>query len=235
MTTTTLRKPEKKFDDFIAFASHELKTPLTTAKIYLKLLNELLKNEGSEKAILYAQNTSTSIEKINNLVIELLDITKLQHAKMILNITAFNFESLLNETINLIQASAPAYTIIVTGNTNIPVRADYERLQQVLNNLLLNAIKYSPSSPEIEIKVSNKNGELMVTVVDHGIGIQQKNLLIIFEKFYREENNSISFPGLGVGLFISAEIIKRHNGRIWAESTPRKGSEFNFIIPLNNL
>jgi len=249
MPATTHHKPKKKLnsiiyiddqkminekkDDFMMFVSHELKTPLTTAKIYLQLLNDLLKNEGSDKAILYAKNTTTCIEKINNLLIELLDVTKLQHAKMRLNVTAFNLETLLNETINFIQMSSPGSTIRVTGNANISIYADYERLQQVITNLLSNAVKYSPSSNEIEIKVSKTNNELIVAVTDHGIGIQQNHLLNIFEKFYREEYTSISFPGLGVGLFISAEIIKRHNGRIWAESVPGKGSEFYFAIPLN--
>jgi signal transduction histidine kinase len=105
----------------------------------------------------------------------------------------------------------------------------------VITNLLSNAVKYSPACKEIEVNVLRENDELMVAVIDHGIGIQQNHLLNIFEKFYREENSSFSFPGLGVGLFISAEIIKRHNGRIWAESVVGKGSEFYFTIPLNNL
>jgi signal transduction histidine kinase len=192
-----------------------------------------LKIEGSEKSILYAKNLHISIEKINNLVKELLDISKLQHGKMILNIKEFNFESLINETIEFTRQSSPESAITVTGNANIMIHADYERLQQVVVNLLSNAVKYSPASNKIGINISTENDELLFAVKDHGVGINKDNLLTIFEKFYREENNSISFPGLGVGLFISAEIIRRHKGRIWAKSTLGKGSQFNFAIPLN--
>jgi len=223
---------DAKKDDFIGFASHELKTPLTTAKIYIQILTDLLKKEGSEKAISYAKSTSVSIEKINKLISELLDVTKLQHGKMILNITAFNFETLLTETVGFIQASSPEYDIAIMGSAAIPIHADYDRLQQVITNLLSNAIKYSPSSKEIEVQVSNKNNQLLFAVTDHGVGIEQNHLVHIFEKFYREEDNSITFPGLGIGLFISAEIVERHNGRIWAESSLGKGSQFYFAIPL---
>jgi len=225
---------DAKKDDFIGFASHELKTPLTTAKIYVQILNDLLKKEGSEKAILYVKNTSASIEKISILINELLDVTKLEHGKIMLNITEFNFETLLNETMDFVRASSPGYTIVVTGNAGIAIHADYDRLQQVLAKLLSNAIKYSPSSRDIEVQVSNKNNELLFAVKDHGVGIEQKHLLNIFEKFYREEDSAVTFPGLGIGLFISAEIIKQHHGRIWAESSPGQGSQFYFTIPLNN-
>jgi two-component system CheB/CheR fusion protein len=226
---------DAKKDDFLGFASHELRTPLTTAKIYIEILESLLKKEGSEKAILCAKNTGASIEKINKLVKELLDVTKLQHDRMSLNVTGFNLETLLNETINSMHASFPEYNIALTGKAGNLIHADYDRLQQVLTNLLSNAIKYSPDSKKIEVQVSDKNDELLVAVIDHGVGINQNHLMNIFEKFYREEVGSFTFPGLGVGLFISAEIIKWHNGRIWAESTLGNGSKFYFTIPVNNL
>jgi signal transduction histidine kinase len=200
--------------------------------MYIQILEGLLKKEGSEKAILCVQKASASIEKINKLVKELLDVTRLEHDKIALNITAFSFETLLNETFNLIQVSFPEHVITLTGDARISVNADYDRLQQVITNLLTNAIKYSPASKEIEVQVSTKNDELIVAVIDHGIGIHQIHLPHIFEKFYREEVNTITFPGLGIGLFISAEIIQMHNGRIWAKSIPGKGSEFYFAIPL---
>lgn len=226
------KKIAEKKDEFISIASHELKTPLTTAKAYLELLEDLLKENGNIEIITFLHKTSISIEKLNLLIAQLLDTTKLQNGKMTLNITEFNFEDLLRETIDFIRASYPKYHISITGNPRTTIQGDYERLQQVITNLLSNAVKYSQSSEEIEIHVADGDDELLFTVKDYGIGIHHNNQKNVFEKFYREVEKTNHYPGLGVGLYIASEIIERHHGRIWLESTVGVGSTFYFAIPL---
>ncbi|TKK66986.1 PAS domain S-box protein [Ilyomonas limi] len=226
------KKIAEKKDEFITIASHELKTPLTTAKAYVQLLEDLLKENGNEEIITFLHKTKVSIEKLNQLIGQLLDTTKLQNGKMTLNITEFNFEDLFIETIDFIRASHPKYNITATGNAGTTIHADYERLQQVITNLLTNAVKYSQSSEKIEIHVGDSNDELLFSVRDHGVGIHPNNQKNIFEKYYREAEKTTHYPGLGVGLFIAAEIIERHHGRIWVESMVGEGSTFYFTIPL---
>ncbi len=225
------RIAERK-DEFISIASHELKTPLTTLKAYVQLLEDHIEEKGDEQISTFLHKTSSSIDKLHRLIAQLLDTTKLQNGKMILNITEFNFEDLLTETTDFIRAAHPTHNITITGKANITVHADYERLQQVITNLLSNAVKYSQSSKKIEIHIAVNNDELLFSVKDYGIGIHPNNQKNIFERFYREPDKTVHYPGLGVGLFIAAEIIERHQGRIWVESAVGDGSTFYFTIPI---
>ena len=113
-----------------------------------------------------------------------------------------------------------------------PIVADRERLQQVFLNLLTNAVKYSPDSHKVFVKIFQKNSELNVSVTDSGIGIRKENINKIFALYYREQDRAIHFQGLGIGLSISQEIIRRHNGKIWVESEENKGSTFSFTVPI---
>ena len=131
-----------------------------------------------------------------------------------------------------VQYASPFHIIILSGKVNGHVTGDKERLKQVIINLLSNAVKYSPAAKKVMINMSSKNGEINVSVKDSGIGIRKENLEKIFERYYREEERAIHFQGLGIGLFISYEIIKHHHGKIWAESEPGKGSIFYFTIPI---
>ncbi|MBC8045486.1 MAG: PAS domain S-box protein [Fimbriimonadaceae bacterium] len=215
---------EDKKDEFIGIASHELKTPLTSVKAYAQLLQLIIDKDENEEAAMY-------IDKLNNLISELLDITRIQHGKLPIIITEFGFDILLKETVDMIQSTSQKHIIKQQGNSSVIINADKERIQQVLINLLSNAVKYSPGSDTIEVKVKTKDNLLHVTVTDNGIGIPKGDLNKVFERFYRVEGDD-KFQGLGIGLFISSEIINRHNGRIWVESEPGKGSAFHFTIPL---
>ncbi len=226
------KKIAEKKDEFISIASHELKTPLTTAKAYVEILGDLIEEEGNEETSMFLNRTKVSLDKLNLLIAQLLDTTKLQNGKMTMNITEFTFEDLLTETTEFIRASHPNYKITITGTAGTTIQADYERLQQVITNLLSNAGKYAPSSKKIEIHVDNSNDELLLSVRDYGIGIHPNYHHNIFEKFFREAEKTINYPGLGVGLYIAAEIIERHHGRIWVESVVGEGSTFYFTIPL---
>ncbi|HXS55204.1 MAG TPA: PAS domain-containing sensor histidine kinase, partial [Hanamia sp.] len=222
---------EEKKDEFISIASHEMKTPLTTAKAYLQLL-ELSLDKANEKANLYTKKAILSVDRLKDLITELLDVSKIQHGKLDYNFHEFDFSEMIIDSIEGIQHNSPNHKIQLSGPTAIIVEGDRERLQQVVINLLSNAVKYSPDNGDIFIKVYLENEELKVSFSDEGIGIAADKLHKIFERYYRIEGQEILFQGLGIGLFISMEIIKRHNGKLWAESELGKGSTFSFTLPL---
>ncbi|MEO7314928.1 MAG: PAS domain S-box protein [Ginsengibacter sp.] len=223
---------EQAKDEFIAIASHELKTPLTTAKAYIQLL-EMDMKETNNEALIYAQKAGVAIERLNDLIRELLDVSQIQNGELDLNITSFNFNSLVRDAVESIQCISFDHQIILTGEINDPVTGDKKGLQQVIVNLLNNAVKYSPESRNVYINIEEEKGLVKVSVKDLGIGIRKQSLEKIFERYYREEQRSLRFQGLGIGLFISFEIIRRHLGKIWAESEVGQGSTFYFTIPLS--
>jgi signal transduction histidine kinase len=210
-----------------------LKTPLTTAKAYLQML-ELLLDENNEDASLYAKKANQSVNRLNELISELLDVSKIRLGKLNYTVTTFNFNELIESTVENIQLTSLTHSIIKTGQVNDTVTGDKDRLQQVVTNLLTNAIKYSPGAEKVFINLAQEKDSITVTVKDAGIGIAQQSLDKIFEKYHRVEEHAVHFQGLGIGLFISYEIIQRHHGRLWAESKPGKGSTFYFTIPVNS-
>lgn len=225
---------EQKKDEFISIASHEMKTPLTTAKAYMQLLEASL-DEADEKARLYISKASRSVEKLTEFVSELLDVNKIQYGKLNFAPSRFDFNDMISEAIEAVHYDTGRHVIIREGYLGEPAEGDRERLQQVVINFLSNAIKYSPDSTEVLISYTASEDEIRLSVKDTGIGIDPMYHKKIFERYFRVEEQEIHFQGLGIGLFISAEIIKKHNGRIWVESEPGRGSTFNFIIPRNHL
>jgi two-component system CheB/CheR fusion protein len=222
---------EQAKDEFISIASHELKTPLTTAKAYIQLL-EMGMKETNDKDLIFAQKAGASIERLNDLIGELMDVSKIQNGKLELNVASFNFKAMVSEAVESIQYVSPDHHILLSGEIGEPVKGDRERLQQVVVNLLSNAVKYSPKSKKVHVNIEKKEGVVKVSVTDTGIGIRKESLEKIFERYYREEQRAVHFQGLGIGLFISYEIIQRHNGKIWAQSEAGKGSTFYFTIPI---
>ena len=225
---------EEKKDVFISIASHELKTPLTTAKAYLQML-ELCLDVSTGNANLYAKKASQSVNRLNELISELLDVSKMRLGKLNYSVTTFNFNDMVDSTIENMQLISSTHTIIKTGKVSNDVLGDKDRLQQVLINLLTNAIKYSPGAEKVFIHVEQENDLIKVSVKDNGIGIAKQSLNKIFDKYHRIEEHAIHFQGLGIGLFISYEIIKRHQGKLWADSEPGKGSTFYFTLPVANI
>ena len=228
------KQAERKKDEFISIASHELKTPLTSVKGYVQLLERSI-DKGDvptlKKHLLKAQ---IQLEKLNELITDLLDISKIESGKLKFNKQPFMMDSLLDSVTDIIHQSNPEFKIIKTGTAKREICGDEMRIEQVIINFLTNAIKYSPGTSEIHIKVEERGEHIYVGVKDFGIGInadQQKN---VFEKFYRVEETAIHFQGLGIGLYISAEIIRRHNGEVGVQSIPGEGSEFYFSIPLQS-
>ncbi|MEO6539181.1 MAG: CheR family methyltransferase, partial [Ferruginibacter sp.] len=221
---------EHQKDEFISIASHEMKTPLTSAKAYLQLL-EMSLDKKDEATSLYVKKASYAVARLSELISELMDVSKIQHGKLDYNISTFNFNEMIKHTVEDINSISLKHAIVATGTVGSAVEGDRERLQQVVINLLNNAIKYSPDSLDVYINVAEKDGEVKVSVKDNGIGISKQHLNKIFDRYYRVEEHAIQFQGLGIGLFISNEIIQRHHGKLWAESEPGKGSTFSFTIP----
>ena len=221
---------EKAKDEFISIASHELRTPLTSAKAYMQLVETSMQQKNNPDVI-YAKKANATLNRLNNLINELLDASKIQHGKLGLNVSKFDFDVMLDEAIESVQITASKRKIIRNLPIHQRISGDEDRLKQVIINLLSNAIKYSPEDSKVFINAAIENKTLKVSVKDYGIGINKKNLNKIFERYYRENGPSNHGQGLGIGLFIAKQIITLHNGKIWAESGPDEGSTFYFTIP----
>lgn len=232
-TQKALREELEFKDEFISIASHELKTPLTSIKAYLQLLQRSLESSEDKTVLNYLQRTQIQIEKLHHLITDLLDISKIESGKLKFNKKTFPFRLLLRSVIETMEQTHPGCVIHVKGNSDVQVYGDNERIEQVLINYLTNAIKYSPDCNEVEIETEmTDDKELQVNIKDRGIGISKEQQVNIFQKFYRAEDSANRFQGLGIGLYICAEIIKRHNGKYGVISEPGKGSVFYFSIPI---
>jgi signal transduction histidine kinase len=224
------REVQKRKDEFISIASHELKTPLTSIKIYIQLLERALETDGKDAGT-YVKKAKTYVERINTLIADLLDVSKIQAGRLALNPSEFAFDSLIQHSVAEMQMVTKQHLITVQGETKVTVNADKERLEQVMTNLLSNAIKYSPEADKIEVSVGTRSKKAFVEVRDYGIGINRDHQRKIFERFYRVQESSDHFSGLGIGLYISDEIIQRHGGRIGLRHRKGPGSTFYFEIP----
>ena len=227
------KRAELKKDEFISVASHELKTPLSSIKGYLQLLERNIDKGNMPTLKMQLQKVQRQTEKLNILIADLLDVSKIESGKLQLQKKEFYIDELINEVVKMLQQLNPRYNIIVKGSTGIKVLADEMRIEQVIINLLTNAIKYSPGKSDVIITTQIFKDKLSVAVKDFGIGMPEEHLEQVFEKFYRVATSSLRFQGLGMGLYISREIIIRHGGEIGVTSTPGEGSEFYFYLPLN--
>jgi len=222
---------EKK-DEFIGLASHELKTPLTSITGYLQILERQNIDETSKK---FVSKTVHQVKKLSVLVSDLLDVSKIEAGKLQFNNDRVNIRSLVDDAIELIDHSYGNHPISLQADNNpCFVAGDAQRIEQVIINLLTNAIKYSPQGSNITVMLKCVDNEVTVGVKDSGYGIAKDHLTKIFSRFYRVENANPNISGLGIGLYLSAEIIERHNGKIWAESTLGEGSTFWFKLPAVN-
>ncbi|NTE05328.1 hybrid sensor histidine kinase/response regulator [Agrobacterium tumefaciens] len=227
------KQAENKKDEFISIASHELKTPLTSVKGYIQLLQRSLNKDDKTMAQNHLAKASVQLEKLNELIVDLLDISKIESGKMKFNMQHFCADNMVSNAIEMLQQSNPGFTINKLGKTNENIYGDEMRLEQVVINFITNAIKYAPGTNQVNVTLNIKDGSLYLAVKDFGIGISKEQQSKIFDKFYRVEEHSNRFNGLGIGLYICSEIINRHGGKIGVNSVPDEGSEFYFIIPIN--
>lgn len=233
VTDVSLAKElEQRKDEFISIASHELKSPVTSLKIYLQLLAKqagVLSGEEQQTLIGKANN---QVNKLAHLMGDLLDLSRLQSGKITYALTPQLIRPLIKEACDA-TADSLERTITVRGQAERPVRVDAGRLQQVLVNLLGNAAKYSAVDSPILVRIKQDEQQTVLEVVDKGIGIEEGDVGRIFDLFY-QGSTSTSRSGLGIGLYVSNEIIKQHGGWIEVESQLGKGSTFRVVLPENN-
>jgi len=231
---TEKQQLQMRKDEFISVASHELKTPITSLSASVQILQRLVKTESSsEKMATFVTKANNNLSKLTYLLDDLLNVTKIQQGQLALNINRFDLVELIKdccEHINPLQD----YDFVFMGDETLMVYADYRRIDQVMINLIGNAIKYSPRKKRIEITVIHDDETATVSVRDFGIGINSQKLPHLFDRYYRVDAFGHQFSGLGLGLYISAEIINRHNGKIGVESEVGNGSTFWFSIPLDD-
>ena len=225
------KEAERKKDEFISIASHELKTPMTSIKGDIQLLERSLDKEDKEAIRTRLHKVQNQIEKLNLLIADLLDISKIESGKLKFNKKYFAFNDLLEHIIEVMQQSNPQVKILRKGDFDADIYGDEMRIEQVIINFITNAIKYAPDGEEIHITTEIRGDDIYFSVRDFGIGMSAEHQQKVFEKFYRIEETSARFQGLGIGLYICQEIIERHHGTIGAHSIPDEGSEFYFQIP----
>jgi signal transduction histidine kinase len=220
-------------ENFLAAASHELKTPVTGIKAYAEVLETICRNKGYKEEAELLTSMGRQINRLTSLVGDLLDITKIQSGKMQFNESPFDFNELILEVTEQMKVASRRHSIDLELSKSRIVYADRNRIGQVINNLLSNAIKYSPDKNKIVVRSSATETDVFLYVDDFGIGIAKDQLGKVFEQFYRVTGDKQNtFPGFGIGLYISAEIIKRQHGKIWVESIEGKGSTFCFTLPV---
>ncbi len=226
----------QKKDEFMSIASHELKTPITSMKAIMQIVQRLTKNNETISNIhQFITKANTQVNKLTALVDDLLDVTKIHAGKLELNSLHFNAKEIINEAVeNIKEETRGSYDIITENNADVTLFADKNRLEQVVNNFLSNAIKYSPGSDKIIVKSQIVDDHFKLSVQDFGIGIPGDKADFVFDRFFRVQESSQKFSGLGLGLYICAQIIERHQGKIGVYSKEGEGSTFWFMVPLKS-
>lgn len=232
---TERKASDQQRNDFIGIVSHELKTPVTSLKAFGQFLQMKLDEAGDAVAVTMLQKMDAQINKLTLLINDLLDATRIEGGKLKFNESRFSFRQMVDEVVEEVQRTSTKHQIVKEHVDDVTVFGDKERLGQVLTNLLTNAIKYSPDSQEVLVRTKADATSVTCSVKDFGIGIPPEKLAHVFERFFRVTNdNQNMFPGIGLGLYISSQIIKRQNGNIWVESEYGKGSTFSFSLPISN-
>lgn len=231
---TEHKELERQKDNFLGVASHELKTPVTSIKAYAQVLEMMFRRAGDTKNAELLAKMDNQINRLNNLISDLLEVTKINTGRLQFNPVPFNFNQTVEEVIEEVQRTSLKHQIDKQLSFDREITGDKERICQVITNLLTNAIKYSPDASRIVVYTEDLGSEVQLCVQDFGIGIRGDQQDRVFEQFYRVSGSrEHTFPGLGLGLYISSEIVKHLNGRIWVNSVEGKGSTFCFAIPVN--
>lgn len=228
------KQEERKKDEFLSIASHELKTPLTSIKAYIQLIERMEDKQPGSKVATYIHRAHDQVSKLDGLINDLLDVSKIENGKLKINKSPFDMEKLLTGVVETIQytSAQPALKIerkgpLITESIN----GDAFRIEQILINFFTNAIKYSPGAEKVILHTAVEKDHIYIGVQDFGIGIPDHKKKNVFTKFYRVEESSVQFQGLGIGLYICAEIIKQHQGTYGVESTLGEGTTFYFTLP----
>ena len=232
MDITDFKRLQQQKDDFISIASHELKTPITSLKASLQLLERMKEEPDAEMFTMLINQCSKSMHKISELVEDLLNVSSMNEGQMSLAKKHFTIAEMLDSCCNHVRVSGK-HDLILQGDRNLQIFADENRIDQVVVNLVNNAVKYAPNSREIYLIVEKIDNWAKVSVKDNGPGIAPQHLPHLFDRYFRADESGIQVSGLGLGLYISADIIARHGGKIGVDTELGKGSTFWFTLPLD--
>lgn len=233
ITSEARYEMENQKDEFISFISHELKNPLATIKGFAELTIRGIKSSKDQKIKTYANQINIQSDRILELINDLLDITKIEIGKFTYKNDIFNVDDLVKEVVAHQKMISPNRIVQVVGHTKKTISADKYRIRQVIVNLLTNAIKYSPDNKDITLKLKEQKDLIYISVKDHGIGITKDEQGRIFDRYYQTKNvQKKRSEGLGLGLYITNQIVKHHHGKIWVESKLGKGSTFFVTLPV---
>lgn len=221
-------------DHFISVASHELKSPITSQKAYLQILKKHAVENKHMVYENYLNKIETQIDKLTDFINDMLDVSKMNSRKLQYNLDDFDMMECVREAIEHIGNLLVTHKVHLNGHVKRKVHGDKNRIYQVITNLLSNAIKYSPNADQIVVTLEENKKAVIVSVKDYGIGINPAHQEKIFNRFFRVSGHDESnFKGVGLGLYLSSQIIKKHKGKIWVESVEKEGSTFYFSIPIN--
>lgn len=220
-------------DEFLGVVSHELKTPVTSIKAYVQVLQRRLAREGAMNVVAHLGKIDMQINKLTTLIGDLLDVTKIKSGKLQFHESNFALDDQLMESVEEVQRTAERHKFVIESVSNAIIYGDRDRVGQVLVNLLTNAVKYSPEGTTVVVRATTDGAAATVAVQDSGVGISAEKTPHVFEQFYRATNEqNIGVAGLGLGLYIASEIVQRHGGTIWVESVEGQGSTFSFSLPV---
>lgn len=213
--------------------SHELKTPLTSMNGYIQVLQGRARKSGDELALVMLDKANKQASRMTTLINGFLNVSRLESGQIYIDRKRFDMAELMKETEEETLAQVCSHQVIFAPVKTTLVEADRDKIGQVITNLISNAVKYSPQSTTINIACVTGSAKAVVSVKDQGMGISQEELPKLFERYYRaKDSEKQHIAGFGIGLYLSCEIVKRHNGNIWAESEPGKGSTFYFTLPV---
>ncbi len=228
------RELDKRRNEFISMVVHEIKTPLTSLKASAQLLHRRSARIGDENTIRLTARMDTQINKLTQLIDDFRDVTRIEGDRLQFRESYFSFDELVQEMIEELQPMTEQQTIIREGATNKTIWGDRTRIGQVITNFLTNSIKYAPDSDHILVCSSADDTNVKLCVQDFGPGIPEDEQARIFNPYYQIDGpERKTVAGLGLGLYIAAEMIKRQQGQIWVESVEGEGATFCFTLPID--
>ena len=222
----------KTEEEFISIASHELKTPVTSINAFIEVLLQMHDERTEDRTKYILTRSKAQVNRLISLISSLLDVTKIKSGKLELNFEEVCLNDFLENIIHDQSSIITSHAIIKRGESNSIIQCDKSRIEQVITNLLTNAVKYSNKSDKIIVTISENAKNIQVDVEDFGMGISMENKRKVFDRFFRAHGkDSGMLSSLGLGLYISKDIIHRHHGKIWVDSEIDKGSAFHFSLP----
>lgn len=231
---TQRKQLEQRKDDFVSMTSHELKTPVTSMKLYIELLQKKLRKRGDIEYVPILDKVDNQVSKLAILVNDFLDLSRIQSGKLHYRKKPVHITRLVSDTIKDMEQLHHKAKFILEAEINRKLYIDEDRIKQVLINLMTNAVKYSKKDDSrVIVRIEKVDGHALVKIKDFGVGVPKDQHAKIFNRFYQADTpKSRTYPGLGLGLYISSQIVKGHHGKLWVESEIGKGSTFQFSIPL---